>query len=93
MLRSLKLLNVLLNMQLLRLKNILVYGHYCTNNLHSAYLCYLWYFFFQDGTYAEHVRRLLIICATLAPIHCARDVLKMQISCVLEETKDFARGA
>ncbi|GFP83261.1 zinc finger CCCH domain-containing protein 44 [Phtheirospermum japonicum] len=45
------------------------------------------------GTYVVYVRRLRIICVTLAPIHCARDAPKMQIMCVLEETKDFARPA
>ncbi|KAL0378355.1 UNVERIFIED_CONTAM: Zinc finger CCCH domain-containing protein 44 [Sesamum radiatum] len=39
------------------------------------------------GTYVVYVGKLLIICATLAPTHCARDAEKMQITCVLEETK------
>ncbi|KAL3629064.1 hypothetical protein CASFOL_027125 [Castilleja foliolosa] len=46
-----------------------------------------------DGTYVACVGRLHIICAILAPIHCARDVLRMQITHVSEETKDFARPA
>ncbi|KAL0448445.1 UNVERIFIED_CONTAM: hypothetical protein Slati_1400900 [Sesamum latifolium] len=45
------------------------------------------------GTYVVYVGKLLIICATLAPTHCARDAEKMQITCVLEETKVFARRA
>ncbi|KAL3626847.1 hypothetical protein CASFOL_029252 [Castilleja foliolosa] len=49
----------------------------------------------EDGTYVVYVRikRLHIICVTLAPIHCARDAPKMQSTCVLEEIKDFARPA
>ncbi|KAL0333009.1 UNVERIFIED_CONTAM: Zinc finger CCCH domain-containing protein 44 [Sesamum calycinum] len=39
------------------------------------------------GTYVVYVGKLLIICATLAPTHCARDARKMQITCALEETK------
>ncbi|KAL0378362.1 UNVERIFIED_CONTAM: Zinc finger CCCH domain-containing protein 44 [Sesamum radiatum] len=39
------------------------------------------------GTYVVYVGKLLIICVTLAPTHCARDAEKMQITYVLEETK------
>lgn len=54
---------------------------------------YLASYCFQDGTYVVYVGSLLTICATLAPILCARDVRKMQTTRVLEETKDFARRA
>ncbi|KAK4486002.1 hypothetical protein RD792_008660 [Penstemon davidsonii] len=45
------------------------------------------------GTYAVYVGGLRIICATVAPIHCARDALKIQILCALEGIKAFARLA
>ncbi|KAL0448450.1 UNVERIFIED_CONTAM: Zinc finger CCCH domain-containing protein 44 [Sesamum latifolium] len=45
------------------------------------------------GTYVVYAGKLLILCATLAPTHCARDAEKMQITYVLEETKVFAQCA
>lgn len=47
----------------------------------------------QGGTYAVYVERLRILHATLAPIRCASHASRMKISCVLEETKDFAQPA
>lgn len=56
------------------------------------------YFFFsihafQVGIYVAVVRKQHIICAILAPIPCARVVLKMLIILMLEEIMDFVGRA
>lgn len=45
------------------------------------------------GIFAALVRKLPIICATLVLILCAKDVLRMLIMYVYEETKDFVERA
>lgn len=43
--------------------------------------------------FVVYVKRLPTICAILVHIHCAKDVQKMLISYVFEETKAFAQHA
>lgn len=47
----------------------------------------------QVGIFAALVGKLPIICATLVLILCAKDVLRMLIMYVYEETMDFVERA
>ncbi|KAG6413442.1 hypothetical protein SASPL_126152 [Salvia splendens] len=47
---------------------------------------------FSDGIYVAFVRRMRAICAIHVPSPCAKGALKMQLSYVSEEIKDFVQA-